>query len=1562
MDDEFAKVNSMLDDDAPEEETGSSNKSASKKSWTQKLKNKANSTASKAATGAVNVGTRAVAGGLAAVQSLSATSFATILSIILGLGTAGAGEDFNTAYRDDYDPTNPYECLDEYSEAYKGVFGTINTSPLAEQNEIVVKRLKEINEWSKAYVGQSIPDRLVCTDSNCPYYGHEGCTDPDHGVEKVDDGTYSYYDSDAKIDLANVKRIHSFFSAYGLTDVQIAAICGVMTMESRVDFTSIEGYNIQGDRYNLDPSVATDEYAFKPWAEGIGGSPIQTPTCIHEISSNTYSGPDEPIDYAAYSSEYPSIYKLGIGTVGFTDGPGFYNNTFLRNYADKLNDRVTLIQKLVEGSRGWREELRQRAADLFHVAYGAEGDDKRGTATAYEEKLELDTLLLMTEAELSDLIEAKHGDNWGDRYVDGELKSSGWLYKDAYEKYKAAEEALDQAVKTYEQKVQEYMDLLGQLQGSTWNYHSVSVGTSGDSDGAPLQDITFEKHKPEDLDKLTTSFSSEGSSNPNISASYVDIFEPENLKECEKSEEEEDFIEYRTNESLPGGGVRDMGDEANNIDVVYRQAHPIWVQTSKPPHKTVSPSGASGSITVTQTAFPSGGEGLPEDINLGAGISPTMPDPNDYIIDTLTGPMFNTAAYRAALDAYYTQLAAQAAYQAQWEADNDAILSGQLPTPPTQPTPPVREDFRIGYDEYGNPIYDNEAYLAAYQAYQKAMEAYNMMMNQYLADLDYFNNVMGGQFPASAAAIAAERAQIDALIAQLQQKAQEVQDAFDDMMEKKEEFFETLDDFNKWSKNHAHDVLRFYNALQDYYNATRFDMESKIRDATYSNTTIFGDIGFYTEAAYEYEFNLSINDEKIKFRDVFDEFRSGDPSDPPPADNEDPKPTVQELKLYYELWQNYAKYATNLPQNGKYINWWTPEVQLLFFVGGSYNAEEDKGIAVREEYRNVSCGQCQGLNVPERDTVGKYYYDWMSTWKGENYTARDITTATKNFFYDMVSGGFDDGTLEIRTEYAYAYYYMFQYDSPYQQAINYASAGGEASKIMDEMIAEGRWQTNTSNTLSDTAMPHNDKWKTYQPTEITRQWEIDTSTAMSTSMLATLGSKQSHSRVNLLTDVWNACKYINVIDNETIGNSAMYLVDNPLIYGDKNNEFYIMKYGKNPDPEPEAISPLAHVVFDVINKRLAENGKTAMTGEMSDGFNFVKTCVLWSGMDVEFENINNVDDLKEYLEEATSSVWQDEEDYQTDPDSEKAIGRGNSKIWEQRKLGPYYDTSGNVYYRYQWVLVPRVLSDGNSSSTDLKWYDDMRNDPDAERSFGDVDEDLDKWDVHNVDEHDTNNTPSIAKGEDVDGYKRKLNENERNADWIRVDWECWDKSCEECGGVGGHGDTKLLCPGDIIIKDDKIYLWLGEDAVQNMFPLEKNSTEKLVIAGGDEATKLKTMDESGFEWSKPCNDYVNHDTPCPTHGNLRNLPKTPEKHDDDSCNPYNPDGKWTVYRLVTPNYTDAYRSAGVIFNPNDDIDYEAWFKYKYKGMGYSADSKTYLERIRMELGEQINTEYPRDLT
>lgn len=1486
MADDLAKIDSMLDevtDDNEEERIQQaierSNGSAASRIFNKGI-NKIGDTAKNIAGSITGVGTKAAAGGMAIAQSTSMSSVAVLLSVVFGINLA-SGDGMTTEYRDDSFPDNPYECLDEYEDAYKGVFGTINTSPLAEQNSTVVKRLKEINEWSKAYVGQSIPDKLVCMEPTCPLYQHEGCKNPEHQqVRKVDDSEYTYYDLGGKIDLANVMRIHSFFSAYGLTDVQIAAICGVMTVESRIDFTSLEGYNLSGDRYNLDPSVKTDEYGFKPWAEGIGDSPIETPTCIHEIAANqdSYAGDDKPIDYGDYSSEYGSIHKLGIGIVGFTDGPGFWNNTFLRNYADFLNDKVVLIQNIVEGSQGWRETLRRRAADLYHYAFGAEGEDKRGTANSYVEKVDPSTLLTPGAA--------------------GAEKSTGWRYKEAYEAYAAAEAALEAAINEYNSLSAQYQSVADQLNNTNWSYSNVSSSDSGQE----AYDITFEEHSFSDMKKYTTD---------TASGNYLDATNAEELKKCGPTEYVYGYVEYPENPTGP----------KNNIDVVFPHAEPIYEETS------------AGALSDFSASYSSASVGSPPK-------EPTRPS----ILDE---PPREQPTYN-----------------------------------PFDPTFPQRM----------------QEWAAWYSAYRSAQESYSAAMRQYNSDVAAYN----ASKQAADVAAAAEHARVQGLIDQANSLKSQMQAAYANVQQKKEEFFATVAELNAAALEHAKMIVQFYNALQDYYTASEFDMESKLRDATLTDSTIFGgDVEFYSREAYEYEFQTKISqasedtedDEKVKFKDVFDELGTGevDADGNPVEDQLDEygrgKPTTQQLRLYYELWQNYAKYATNLPASGKYINWWTPEVQLLFLVGGSYDAETGKGLKIKDEYRDISCGQC--APAPEYDNTGEYYYKWMSTWKGENYTARDITTATKNFFHDMISGGFDDGTITLRTEYAYAYYYMFQYDSPYQQAINYASVGGEASKIMEEMIAEGRWQTNTSNTLSDRAMPHNDKWNEFQEEynngSIRRQWEMDTSTSMTSSILGILGEKQSHSQVNLLTDIYNSCKYINVIENSTIGNAAMYLVDDPLI-DQPGSDFYNMKYGGY-DLPPEYLSDHTKVVYTIINKRLEDNGKTKMSSNVDNGqlsgFDFVKTAILWSGMDVEFENITNVDELKDYIGEAASSVWQDEESYQGD-DKHK-VGSGNTKIWEQRRLGPYYDENGNVYYRYKWYLVPRVLSDEDQvdtgSTSGSEWYDDMRSDP-AEKSFGDIDEDMDKIDKHGVDEHNTNNTPSTESGADVNGYERKLSENGQIADWVRVDWECWDKNCEICGGKGGHGDVNSLAPGDIIISpDDEVYLWLGEDMIKSMYPLTEtlNASDPLVMAGGSTPTQLKSMTTTGFEWSKPCNSYINHDTPCPEHGALSTLPTSPEpsglsddedsestesseesEESSDTCELYNPDGKWTVYRLVTPNYTDAYRSAGVILDPvdertwADDGEWETWYKYKYKGMSTYADTKKYLEQVREEVGKVID--------
>lgn len=1602
MSDEYAKIKSVLDDENGDENAEndyamlalSKASAPGKGSLASRLFDsgtKSLSNAAGAVTGsAANFGTRVLAGGLAAAQTMSATSLVTILCAVFGISFA-TGDGYDITYRDDYLPDNPYVCLDEFAEAYRGVFGTINETSMAEQHNTIVKRLKEINEWSKTYVGQSVPDRLVCDEADCPFYGHEGCPDGSHSVKKVTNGTYTYYDQGGQIDLANLRRIHSFFSAYGLTDVQIAAMCGVMTIESRIDFTSVEGYNIQGDRYNLDPSqtvtVDGETYGFKPWAEGLDGSPIQTPTCIHEIAANqgSYSGTDAPIDYAAYSSEYPAIQKLGIGLIGFTDGDGFWNNTYLRNFADYLNDKVLIIQNIVEGSRGWREELRQRAADTYHIAYGADPnadskEDKRGTAEHYVEKVVDSEYLFYKDDHAGE--QSTDFEEWDER----EGKSSAWLYKEAADEYKKAEKELEEAVDAYMKKADEYDEKINELKNTSWMYHTVN--TSDDPNGAPLKNIEFKNHDlDKDSKKITTKFQDDCDPNKHPVDQYVSICEIEKLKECDKSDEEEPYLEYEN--PTPGA------EQRNNIDVLYPKIEmkDVWNESDKDP-----------SVTQTVTVVCNHGSGPGHAFSPPGNAYDSEPVFNfNYPAPSPYDPPWAWDSYRAAYDAAYNSWQAQhAAWQQreQWRqeqtaADAAAVGAGGMPTAPTPPVVPSvprpsgaapRPSDYYNYSDYQSAY---NAWLAAkneWDNYDKAYQKYGVQMQQYSQNMGYFNSSGGSSFfTGSNPAADAEHEKIMALKAEVEAMVEELKKLYQDMMDKKEAYEKTLEKVNKWAKIHAHDVVKFYNALQDYYTASDFDMESKIRDASLTKTTIFDDAGFFTEAAYEYEFTNTITKEKgdsdkIKFKEVFDKLEDGSSSSDTETDSDDEKITAKKLRLYYELWQNYAKYATNLPKSGKYINWWTPEVQMLYMVGGSYDEEKGQGLKVRDEYLNANCGECSKPQEYDTD-ISKNLYEWMSTWKGENYTGCDITTATKNYYLDMVSGGFDDGTLKTRTEYAYAYYYMFQYDSPYQQSINYASVGGEASKIMDEMIAEGRWQTNASNTLSDTAMPHNDKWKEYQErldyanktdNIVTRQWDLDTSTTLSTSVLATLSAKQSHSRVNLLTDIWNGCRYINVIDNSTVSTSGLYLVDDPLIYKDSSDKFYKMRYGENPDPAPEAVSNLTRTVYTLINKRLQDNGKTQMSGsaENMTDFNFIKTNILWSGMDIEFENISDVDELKEYLKEATSSIWQTEEDYQTDSDDEKKIGRGNSKIWEQRRLGPYYDRDGNVYYRYKWVLVPRVLDDDEEIQTDYyKWYDDMRNDKDAERGFGDTTEDYDKYDEHEVGEHFTNNTPSTQEtpgsavpAQDKDGYKRKVNEdNNKLADWVRVDWECYDPECDECGGKGGHGDQSSLNQGDIIIgPDDKVYIWFGEAAVKSMFPLETDTTPPLVMAGGNEPTKLKSAADTGFEWSKPCSSYVDHETPCPEHCAMSNLPKTPEKHDDDACEPYNPDGKWTVYRLITPNYTDSYRSAGVMLDPLDDDEWETWYKYKYKGMSTYADDKKYLEEVRKEIGAVINTEFDRD--
>jgi hypothetical protein len=1851
-----------------------------------------------------NVGVNLATGGLASVKSLvqsgSVGGAAGLLSLVFGLfsmGLTGGQIDKTMAVRDDALIIDEKTCLDEYVDAYKGVFGSINTSPLAEQNHTVVTRLHEINEWSKNFVGQKTSTRLLCADPNCGWHGKEGCPNPDHKIQ-ADEENYQRYDGsdELQIDLAAVRRVHSFLSAYGLTDVQIAAILGCATVESHIDFTCLEGYSLEGDRYGLDPSreitkktkgedgkEAEKQYGFKRWAEGLGDSPITVATCMKQIKGNakSYEGEDQPLNYGEYSSKFPAIKKLGIGLIGFTDGDSFWNNTFLRNYADYLNDRVKYIQDVVEGSKGWQDELRQRSADVFHVVYGAQekgkdGKPTRGCATKFEDYVDPKTLLIMyfddngsgaseeeEKAAMADC--SKKFQYWEERKEDGKLpngqddpdvdaqdkgkiKSSGKLYKDAYERYRKAEVALDEqqqkyneAVNAYNAKLNEIMNgpnmqpgdkpvevgvpqndesadgkevtYGGTMESKGWKYHTVIISEDGSPTGGRLKQVTFDDHDPEkkegqeksDLAKMVTDKDGDGKSEngsdegtqakspeDDKEQKYIEVFSDDDvgkrydedkvengmdkfeghvedqldpdknlwempgegkngwdsaectevttncveiIRECECDDDthEDEQGQKEDGEAKDKGGIpeyarehdkdldepddvleikdqkwestawveykyradpdTEKGEEEspegkgiNNFDVCYRRAETTW---SEPNYK------ASRTVTVKDRKERVGNnrKGQLEDLSLGS----------DAIQVTCNHGTGMGVAGKFFMGQFYARPSNPNGFtqgQINPYSNNEDNFTRYGWTNPYSAYAGANPYDQFIYDYYNRPIMVNptwEKYNEMQAEYSALQNKYNQWQQQYDQWQQQYNE-WSSQMAAYDAIPAPEMSgdsneeamkehkQLEQLIGELQDLAEkvaylsedtstgaptgvdsdldDVKDQYDWQLFRKKhiEFDEAKKEFNKWARVFAHDTTMFYNALQDNYTAAEMNFEQMMRDGTYTQEDVMKGIQWYTKPVFEYSFKDSIQrtyekensnaeeKEPLKFMDLFrkdnfiDLFYPEEAEKMSDEDKKEYKIDPQKIRLYYELWQNYAKWETDLPHSGNYINWWTPEVQLLWMVGGSYDPETGKGLKVREKYKEQDCG-C--TPPPDYDTdSSKYLYTWMSTWAGDSYTARDITTATRAYYYDQVSGGFDDGTLKLRTEYAYAYYYMLQYDTPYQQTIQYASVGGQAAEIMDEMIAEGRWQTNTSNTLSDEAMPHNDKWKEYQENlPVTRLWDIDSSTNLSYSMLSTLSDTQNHSRVNLLGSIWNGCRYVNYVDNSTVGSAALYLVDDPL-FDKTDSDMFKEKYGENYKPDTEKGSPLAKSVFQGINKLLERNGKTAMKGEhinaSDDGFDFVKTCVLWSGMDKEWENLEELGkdkktdkSLKQYMYEATSSVWDtgggddDTPDYQKDYDSEKGkTGRGNNRIWEHRRMGPYYDEKGEKYWTFKWVLVPRVLDpdddDKQSQAPDKgDWYAIIRTEENGARksdieddeyirgdSRGNAEEDWDHYDEYDFDnagkkmdpydEHLVNDQPYKKMGDvgedkyftkledprtyEENGYFRKLNEdNDRTADWQRVDWECWDPDCEECSGKGGHGNAKLLAQGDIIIYDggdggkSEIYIWLGDDLVRTMYPEvaldytdDTKIEDKLTIAGGPaqpqngsggsdsgkgRATKIRSMNEIGMEWSKPCSDYENHEKGCTNEEHNRGS-KECKAPDPDSCQPYNPEGKWTVYRMMVSNYTDDYRQVGIIMDPNDEELWKIYSDNRWKGMEQVTQDKTYLTKVREELMDATKTE------
>ena len=1386
-------------------------------------------------------GNRIIAGGMALVQSASVTGIVATSAAGFGLGSLGlagiasSSSDVSYGVKDDSIDNSNLQCVDEYFDTYKAVFGSLQTDPLAEKNYKVVNALRDINEWSKEFVGQDTKAELVCMDPTCSYYLKTAC--PYHS--NIEKGSKpDNLSAGGRIDLANVRRIYDFLSAYGLTDVQIAAICGVATLETRIDFTSVEGYNIQGDRYNLNPAATTDEYAWKAWAEGItDGSPITTPTCIHQLAANVYTGSDNAIDYAAYSEEYPAIYKLGIGLYGFTDGPGLYNNTFLRNYADYLNNKVTAIQNYVEGARGWQEDLRKRAADMYDIAYGADDNDrngvKRGRGDLYTVKVA--QALLHPESQPK-----------------GE-ESTGETYKEWWYAYGSIKDELKEAVEAYNKAVAAY-EAVAPVEDGT--YHTVTATPVTDDKGGTVgyYDIVFDNYEYEDFAKCMTGIGE--------TSKHTEIPKPEQIR-AGGGGALDGYIQYEDNAT---------GVDHNHTNVSYYIPMPTWTAVSK---------GTLNTFAVTSCSCPA--KPTPPEKERTTYCGKKHKDANGKEISCPGHKEkykdYNDPTYLANLAKYN---AAKAEHDAKYDACEkaNAAAAAVKSCYETMMNIKKRKDNKANTDTSVDPAYGGSGF-----------------------DADLHTDTIG----------------YDQVCAMLKQRV----------------------------KDHAHSVVDFYNALADAYSAAELNLENMLQTGALDGENIFyGD--WYTEPTFTYDFFNSADrvsgnttGEGLKFMDLLKN-----------ADSDEDM-TPQQLKACYELWQNYAKYATDLPKNGQYINWWTPEVQLLFMVGGSYNAEKGRGIKIADKYRNVDCPICQATGVPEYDTTGEYNYNFMSTWKGDDYTGRNIAAATETFFYKMASGGFDDGTLDERTNYAFAYYYMFQYGSPYQQTISFAGSQNEASRILDEMIAEGRWQTNGSNTLSDTAMPHNDRWKEYQTRSTWRQWEMDTSSSMSQTMLNILGVNQNKSKVNLLGSVWNGCKYTNFVNNSTIGYSTMYLVDDPLIYlsdeEKKNNQFYMMKYGGS-DVEP--VNDLYKTVHDVISKRLQDNGYSALGSIKNDtsGFTFVKTAILWSGLDKEFEKLDNLNDLKAYLNEATFSLHNESAGNYGKSESAQQDGRGNTMIWEQRRLGPYYD--GGPQYRYQWVLVPRVLNNktNNSNSNHEGGYDDIRDIEGEENGRGNTKEDYDDYINHQVEEHQTTNMPNSNEGYNVNGYNRPTSDNNQIADWVRVDWECWDKDCTICNGKGGHGDFSSLMQGDLIIKDDKVYVWLGEQTVQKMYPLDAQSDEenRLVMAGGDDPTKLKSAADAGFEWSAPCSSYHNHTTGCTNPNHITTA--SPSAPDASSCLPYNPDGKWTVYRLTLSNYTDTYRNAGVVLNMADEDEYNIWKKFNWRGYENEVVVKPYLNRVRDELG------------
>ena len=174
---------------------------------------------------------------------------------------------------------------------------------------------------------------------------------------------------------------------------------------------------------------------------------------------------------------------------------------------------------------------------------------------------------------------------------------------------------------------------------------------------------------------------------------------------------------------------------------------------------------------------------------------------------------------------------------------------------------------------------------------------------------------------------------------------------------------------------------------------------------------------------------------------------------------------------YFYLWKKYIYNTTTVPETGLYINWWDLDAQLMFLVSDSKYADKIQG--------------------------------WNSN------DARGINEATKYFKQEVMQS--NDGTLTKAQNTAYAFYYMFQYDTPYVEAIKAANKEGQAGEIVQKWIDAYEWMPSAMDNMN------------------------------ANTLLNAVDVTYQRSTVNTLGQLANKCRYVDVLDNSSLAKAALLL-------------------------------------------------------------------------------------------------------------------------------------------------------------------------------------------------------------------------------------------------------------------------------------------------------------------------------------------------------------------------------------------------------------------------------------